>query len=58
MKVYLLESRMTPDNEWYTLRTFTDQEEAEQAYYAQVNLYGHNTYFQLVEIKKRVVKSC
>jgi hypothetical protein len=60
MKVFLLECRMDPNEEWYTVRTFTDDEQelAERTFYHYVDKFGHDTYIQLVEIKRRVVKSC
>lgn len=60
MKVFLLEIRMSPNEEWYTVKTFKadEQDLAEQIYYHYMNTYGHDTYIQLVEIKRRVIKSC
>ena len=43
---------------WYTHDTFTDEAKANAEFDLQADLNGHNTYFRLYQIKRKLLREC
>lgn len=47
-----------PETEWHVHARFTDEVKANAEFDLQADLNGHNTYFRLVQVKRKILLEC